>query len=68
MGCGCKGSQAAARTELDNGSVAGTAKVMAEVLNPYVVLAPAKSGGKTVKQDTTEYSTGVFVQTGKKKP
>lgn len=64
-GCGCKGAQTAARSAIDNGSVGGTADVLKKVLNPYAVFAP-EPGKETVKQDTTSYNTGVFVQTGKK--
>ena len=65
-GCGCGAAQAAARKQLDNGSVEGTIKVLTEVLNPYAVLSSQKTSTPTSKVGTTDYSSGVFVQTGKK--
>lgn len=65
-GCGCGAAQAAARKQLDNGSVEGTVKVLSDVLNPYSVLGPKPASSPATKVDTVGYSTGVFVQTGKK--
>lgn len=65
-GCGCGAAQAAARQQLDNGSVDGTLKVLTEIVNPYAALTAPPASAPTAKVSTTDYSSGVFVQTGKK--